>query len=220
MKSAVLRTTIGDSKTIVKIDGSVVYVNNQNMGGNTYVNVAPGVAQTDTVIMSQLVSHIFVGCIVPLASSIPISTGFLPCEGGAYSTITYSDLFSVIGYTFGSSGSNFRVPDYRGYFLSHHGTRGLNSSIQDNFQSHNHNVSAMNISGNHTHSIDVPPGTFGAQHGREPGYSTATTHSNGGGGFDWSHSGEHSHGGGYTYYNGNTQETRPTNLAVRFYIKW
>jgi microcystin-dependent protein len=39
-------------------------------------------------------------------------TGYLLCNGGSFSTTVYSDLFSVIGYTFGGSGGFFSVPNY------------------------------------------------------------------------------------------------------------
>jgi microcystin-dependent protein len=38
-------------------------------------------------------------------------SGFLLCEGQSVSTTTYADLFAVIGYTYGGSGSNFLVPN-------------------------------------------------------------------------------------------------------------
>ncbi|MFZ9968064.1 MAG: phage tail protein, partial [Steroidobacteraceae bacterium] len=41
-------------------------------------------------------------------------TGWLLCDGTSYSTSLYPDLFSVLGYTYGGSGSNFNVPDLRG----------------------------------------------------------------------------------------------------------
>lgn len=41
--------------------------------------------------------------------------GYVLCNGASYSTTgTMAALFAVIGYTFGGSGPNFNVPDYRG----------------------------------------------------------------------------------------------------------
>jgi microcystin-dependent protein len=54
-----------------------------------------------------------VGVILPYAKSTPPG-GWLPCDGQAYSTIVYSNLFGVLGYTFGGSGNQFNVPDLRG----------------------------------------------------------------------------------------------------------
>lgn len=43
--------------------------------------------------------------------------GWLLCDGKGYDRTTYSQLYGVIGTKFGGSGSNFNVPDYRGFFL-------------------------------------------------------------------------------------------------------
>ena len=44
-------------------------------------------------------------------------TGWLLCDGTSYSVSDYPNLFNVIGYTFGGSGDNFNVPNYKGKFL-------------------------------------------------------------------------------------------------------
>jgi microcystin-dependent protein len=38
-------------------------------------------------------------------------TGYLLCTGQSVSTTTYADLFAVIGYTYGGSGSSFTIPN-------------------------------------------------------------------------------------------------------------
>lgn len=48
--------------------------------------------------------------------TLPDST-CLECNGQSVTVAGYPDLFSRIGYTFGGSGANFNVPDFRGYFL-------------------------------------------------------------------------------------------------------
>jgi microcystin-dependent protein len=40
--------------------------------------------------------------------------GYLLCEGQSLSTVTFGNLFSVIGYTYGGSGSSFTLPNLRG----------------------------------------------------------------------------------------------------------
>jgi microcystin-dependent protein len=54
-----------------------------------------------------------VGMVVDFAGGAPPS-GWLMCDGQAYSTTTYAALFAVIGYTYGGSGGTFNVPDARG----------------------------------------------------------------------------------------------------------
>ena len=39
--------------------------------------------------------------------------GFIECDGRSLDKTLYGDLFAVIGYTYGGSGANFNVPDYR-----------------------------------------------------------------------------------------------------------
>lgn len=39
--------------------------------------------------------------------------GFIECDGRTLSRIDYPDLFDVIGYQYGGSGNNFKVPNYR-----------------------------------------------------------------------------------------------------------
>jgi len=56
------------------------------------------------------------GTIIMMPTST-VPTGYLYCDGTTYNTILYASLWSVIFYTFGGSGSNFKVPDFRGAFL-------------------------------------------------------------------------------------------------------
>lgn len=62
------------------------------------------------------------GIVMPVGTILPFSStdnpaGWLLCDGSSYSTSTYSDLFSAIGYTYGGSVSVFAVPDLRGRAL-------------------------------------------------------------------------------------------------------
>ncbi len=50
---------------------------------------------------------------IPTTQTISGINDFLLCDGSAFSTSTYSALYNIIGSTFGTSGSNFLVPDYR-----------------------------------------------------------------------------------------------------------
>lgn len=51
------------------------------------------------------------GMIVAYGSNIA-PMGWLLCNGSEYSTTIYSTLYSVIGYTYGGSGSTFNVPNF------------------------------------------------------------------------------------------------------------
>jgi microcystin-dependent protein len=54
-----------------------------------------------------------VGMVIPFAGQIP-ELKWLICEGQSLDTAVYPDLFAVIGYTYGGSGSTFNLPDLRG----------------------------------------------------------------------------------------------------------
>jgi hypothetical protein len=56
------------------------------------------------------------------ATGCPIGT--VKADGTSYPTANYATLFNSIGYTYGGSGANFNVPDYRGLFLRGVGTNG------------------------------------------------------------------------------------------------
>lgn len=114
-------------------------------------------------------------------ASVPDST-FLPCEGGSYAVASYPDLFGVIGYTYGGSGANFNVPDYRGYVprgWDHgagndpnagartnrgDGTTGDNVGTKqlDDYKAHKHMINFISGFGNDKYGIapDSGAGTF------------------------------------------------------------
>jgi microcystin-dependent protein len=48
--------------------------------------------------------------------------GWLRCNGRALSTVTYNLLFQVIGYTYGRSGNDFRLPNMEGRVIGSEGT--------------------------------------------------------------------------------------------------
>lgn len=63
--------------------------------------------------ISSAVSTKIVGEIISYTGlSVPTSN-WLWCDGASYATTLYSDLFALIGYTYGGSGSSFLVPDLR-----------------------------------------------------------------------------------------------------------
>ena len=49
---------------------------------------------------------------IPTTETISGVRDWLLCDGSAYSTSTYSALYAVVGAVFGTSGSDFKVPDY------------------------------------------------------------------------------------------------------------
>ena len=96
-------------------DGQSPATSSISMGGNQINNVAAGTAPTDAINLSQLISMTYPGVISIYGGSVA-PTGFLICDGTAYSRSTYSALFAVIGTTYGvgDGSSTFNVPDLRG----------------------------------------------------------------------------------------------------------
>lgn len=67
------------------------------------------------------------------------------CDGRSLLTTEHTELFEVIGYTFGGSGSTFNIPDFRGYFArGYDAGRGIDSgrvfgsTQEDAFEEHTH----------------------------------------------------------------------------------
>lgn len=57
---------------------------------------------------------------------------FLLCDGSLYSTTTYSDLFAIVGYTYGGSGSYFAVPNLTSSFpIGGNSSNSLGCSISN-----------------------------------------------------------------------------------------
>lgn len=87
-------------------------------------------------------------------------TGFLLCDGASYLTATYPNLFAVTSYTYGGSGGNFNVPDYRGMFLRGTGTHGtLAKAAGGNFSGPSLGGSQLDQGQGHYHNYIIDGGT-------------------------------------------------------------
>ena len=115
------------------------------------------------------------GTILPFAkdvSSTGLPTGYLLCDGSAVSQSTYATLFTAMGGStgggkaFGSTGTNFNLPDLRGMFLR--GRTGTSTNDPDSSgrtgpvtgQQTGNNVGsiqtdALEHHGHYTHNTDV-----------------------------------------------------------------
>jgi microcystin-dependent protein len=142
-----------------------------------------------------------VGELVALPS-IYAPDNFLYCNGRAVSRSLYSDLFAIIGTTFGAGdGSNtFNLPDLRSEFLRGQDDgrgidtgRALGSSQEDAFESHIHTMSA-------THTDTGDGAGYGLINSNIFPISGTTPH-------------------GFATPAGAV-ETRPRNVAVRYYIRY
>ena len=53
----------------------------------------------------------------PYLPQVPEGFEIVPCDGRALGKTAYSELYQIIGGTFGSTDTTFNIPDYRGLFL-------------------------------------------------------------------------------------------------------
>ncbi len=58
-----------------------------------------------------------IGALISYPELGTVPDTWLICNGASLDTTDYSELFTVIQYTFGGSGASFSLPDYRGTFL-------------------------------------------------------------------------------------------------------
>ena len=154
-----------------------------------------------------------------------LPAGWLECNGASLATASYPELYANIGYTYGGSGANFSLPDYRGYFLRGYDSTALvdvNASSRTNrgdgttgnsvgtkqagaTASHTH-TGTTSTDGAHTHTYTRPFAGNGIAGGTGLANNTDTTSS----------SGSHSHT--FTTDATGGSETRPVNITVRWII--
>ena len=121
--------------------------------------------------------------------NLPKPTGqWLLCDGSSVNRVTYADLFSVIGTTFGSGNgpNSFNLPDFRARFpLGSNGSSVLSTggSSQHNLTvaelpTHNHDQGTLSAltAGAHTHGISDP----GHDHGGVTGVANTLSLISGG----------------------------------------
>ena len=159
-------------------------------------------------------------------------TGWLYADGGSHSTSTYANLFAAIGYTYGGSGANFNVPDFRGRSpagLDNLGGSSANANTdgdadimggEDGAQTvtltstsmpyHKHSGSSS-TTGAHTHDIGYTYDVYSG--GAKSNYEINTAPS--GNHFETSSEGNHSHTitVGYTGSGGSHENVSPTTFT-------
>ena len=177
---------------VIKID--TVSLSNASMDANT--QMAGVNLSNQTVPVGTIQSH--------SANTAP--SGWLICDGSPISRTTYSDLYSIVGTTWGSGdgSTTFTIPDFRGWFMrgfdggsgtdpdagSRTGGNVIGSSQNEEFKSHYHNW-VVNRGGN---GGTGRPLAVGDSHNY--GNLGVNTDSRGG------------------------NETRPKNIALQYCIKY
>ena len=158
---------------------------------------------------------------------------YLHCDGSEISRTTYSELFNVIGTLYGSGNGSttFNLPDLRGQFLrGYDAGRGVDSgralgSWQDDATAKNGlsvntggGTKYTNTTGNHRHSYtDYWNATNG--HGARIDLGTSAPSSSS---RSTAYAGNHSHSVNINHSHSisGDAETRPKNVAVKFYIRY
>ena len=206
--STTYQTIVGMSSYLTTFIASATY---QTISGmSSYLTTATASATYATIASLGSYQPIVVGSIIQMAVGTTPS-GYLQCNGASLSTTTYSALFNVIGYTYGGSGTNFNVPDFRGIFLRGNGTNGFDSayasagygSLQtDGIKAHTHDI----LFG-YNQNVQGSGGSFNCYSSTSPNYNNPGTGAG--------------RATGLTSNNANPYpDTRPGNFAVLFCIKY
>lgn len=136
----------------LNVQGTAPMLAALNMGTFRIINTAAPVAATDVATKSYVDAAVSPGFVMAYAMNVSAPTGWLICNGASLSTVTYSNLFAIIGYSYGGSGANFNLPDYRGCFL-----RGYDNGKGRDFQgARAPNVFQASYLSNHFHTIGDP----------------------------------------------------------------
>nr|DAR71705.1 MAG TPA: tail collar domain [Caudoviricetes sp.] len=106
---------------------------------------------------TELTDGLPIGAYLSYPSQKTIPAGFLLADGRSLKKSEYTELFDVIGYTYGGSGQNFNLPNFAdGKFMRSIGGKAapLGTAQQDELKSHIHNVSVNTDSyGNSTATL-------------------------------------------------------------------
>jgi microcystin-dependent protein len=104
--------------------------------------------------MHDTVRHVTYSLIPPgtvlQSAAVTSPAGWLACDGASYSTTSYPQLFTSIGYTYGGSGVSFNVPDMRGNVVV--GFGGAYSTIGATGGEETHQLTSAEIP-SHSHTI-------------------------------------------------------------------
>ena len=94
---------------------------NINVSGAKVVNVGTPTLSTDATTFIDLQNYVPTGCVKMYAGTAPPSS-WLICDGQAVSRTTYTDLYAVIGTTYGSGdgSTTFNIPNMQGNVVVGH----------------------------------------------------------------------------------------------------
>ena len=143
-----------------------------------------------------------------------VPSGFLKANGQYVNKRTYAALYAAIGNTYGSTSSDFRLPDYRGYFLrGWDNGRGADPDrgSRGNRGDGNGGDNVGTVQGHQVYRHNHNYGSYRYLL-RAIGRYTKTVHDSS------PHEPDIRHKGAIQPYGGN--ETRPKNISVMYIIKY
>lgn len=193
LASSTMQTTVSQSTPAMKISGNSLIVPESTFKIESKVGT--------TNLRKPITNYSCpIGMIGFFTNTTP-PDGWLKCNGALLSKSTYAELFDVIGYTSGQSGTSFRVPDLRGEFLrgwddgrGKDSGRVFGSGQDQSLKSHGH-IYKLNIQHSDGAAVSGEALQTGLQVGGRRRYEDSTE-------------------------NDGAAETRPTNAAWLACIKY
>jgi microcystin-dependent protein len=101
------------------------------------INYALNAAAVGATLPVSFDANLIVGDTNPVGTLLDYAgttapSGYLMCDGRQLSTSgLYAKLFAVIGYSYGGSGANFNIPDFRGRFARYNDDMGTGAALRD-----------------------------------------------------------------------------------------
>ena len=101
------------------------------------INYALNAAAVGATLPVSFDANLIVGDTNPVGTLLDYAgttapSGYLMCDGRQLSTSgLYAKLFAVIGYSYGGSGANFNIPDFRGMFARYNDDMGTGAAGRD-----------------------------------------------------------------------------------------
>jgi microcystin-dependent protein len=131
------------------IDISITFLKKNN-SSQPAANTGFIVGTSDLSQLFEPLINVDVGTIIIWSGQISnVPSGYLLCDGSFHTSNEYSDLFSVIGNTYGGDTNNFNVPNFNNY------KRGYMNNTYQTYQTYeggNNNITLKDTP-SHTHTI-------------------------------------------------------------------
>ena len=183
--TAVFNTTINPSFITTNSDGTPRTVATDSFVTDTLLvyRTNVGLVQMPKSTLLQHVPVLPIGSILPFAGTV-VPTGYLLCDGGEVLISTYSQLYSVIGYSYKNpayllGAGTFAVPDLRGRFPLGADNMNNNITVPSSDGSGTQISTTKDINGNHSlvaHRVnDITASNIGSGNVAATGYVSLTS---------------------------------------------